>query len=122
MGRGMIISMAGNTPHNLRDLVCAASSFDDVDPNLLPALADDLGADSAGFYQVTREGDSVRLGHSVLTLGARTEFQPMGEPQCDRLAPSVLAPPIPAGTAQAFPLDEWLVVSLCRRYPAYETF
>jgi DNA-binding CsgD family transcriptional regulator len=122
MGIGMIISMAGDTPRTLRDLVCTATSFDDVETNLLPALADDLDADSAGFYQVIREGDSVRLGHSVVTLGMRTEFQHTWEQQFDRLAPSALAPPIPAGTAQAFPLDEWLDFPEFLRSPAYETF
>jgi hypothetical protein len=42
----MIISTAGNTPGSLGDLVCAATSFDDVESKLLPALADDLDADS----------------------------------------------------------------------------
>jgi hypothetical protein len=46
----MIISTAGNTPGSLGDLVCAATSFGDVETELLPALADDLDADSAGFY------------------------------------------------------------------------
>jgi len=42
----MIISTAGNTPGSLGDLVCAATSFDDVESKLLPALGDDLDADS----------------------------------------------------------------------------
>jgi hypothetical protein len=61
----MIISTVGSTPGNLANLVCAATSFDDVKTELLPALADDLDADSAGFYQAIRQGDSVRLGHTV---------------------------------------------------------
>lgn len=117
----MIISTARNTPRNLRDLVCAATSFDDLEANLLPALADDLDADSAGFYQAIREGDSVRLGRSVLT-GVRPDSQHMWRQQFDRLAPSALAPPIPAGSAQAFPLDEWLDFPKFLRSPAYETF
>jgi DNA-binding CsgD family transcriptional regulator len=118
----MIISTAGNTPCSLGDLVCAATSFDDVETDLLPALADDLDADSAGFYQAIREGDSVRLGHSVVTHGVRPEPQHTWQQQFDRLAPTALAPPIPAATAQAFPLDEWLDFPKFLRSPAYETF
>src|ERR1700739_1717019 len=103
----MIISTAGNTPRDLRDLVCAATSFGDVETKLLPALADDLDADSTGFYQAIREGDSVRLGHSLVTLGVRTEFQHTWHQQFDRLAPTAVAPPIQAGTAQGFPLCAW---------------
>jgi hypothetical protein len=69
----VIISTAGNTPGSLADLVCAATSFDDVETDLLPALADDLDADSAGFYQAIRDGDAVRLGHSVVTHGVGPE-------------------------------------------------
>jgi DNA-binding CsgD family transcriptional regulator len=94
----MIISTAGNTPGSLGDLVCAATSFDDVETELLPALAEDLDADSAGFYQAIREGGSVRLGHSVLAHGVRPEPQ------------------------HAFPLDEWLDFPKFLRSPAYETF
>jgi DNA-binding CsgD family transcriptional regulator len=118
----MIISTAGSTPGSLGDLVCAAASFDDVQTDLLPALADDLDADSAGFYQAIREGDSVRLGHSVLTNGALPEPQQTWQQQFDRLAPTVQAAPIPAATAQAFPLDEWLDFPKFLRSPAYETF
>jgi hypothetical protein len=118
----MIISTAANTPSSLTDLVCAATSFDDVETALLPALADDLDADSAGFYQAIREGDSVRLGRSVVTLGVRPEPQHTWQQQFDRLAPTALAPPIPAATAQAFPLDEWLDFPKFLRSPAYETF
>jgi DNA-binding CsgD family transcriptional regulator len=50
------------------------------------------------------------------------EFQRTWQQQFDRLAPTVLAPPIPAGTAQAFPLDEWLNFAEFLRSPAYETF
>ncbi len=118
----MIISTADNTPCSLADLVSAATSFDDVETDLLPALADDLDADSAGFYQAIREGDSVRLGHSVVTNGVRPERQHTWQQQFDRLAPTALAPPIPAATAQAFPLDEWLDFPKFLRSPAYETF
>jgi|tagenome__1003787_1003787.scaffolds.fasta_scaffold20924444_2 DNA-binding CsgD family transcriptional regulator len=118
----MIISTAGNTPCSLGDLVCAATSFDDVQTDLLPALADDLDADSAGFYQAIRDGDSVRLGHSVVTNGVGPEPQHTWQQQFDRLAPTALAPPIPAATAQAFPLDEWLDFPKFLRSPAYETF
>ena len=118
----MIISTAGNTPGSLGDLVCAATSFDDVETELLPALAEDLDADSAGFYQAIREGGSVRLGHSVLAHGVRPEPQHAWRQQFDRLAPTVQAPPIPAATAQAFPLDEWLDFPKFLRSPAYETF
>ncbi|MCW2629445.1 LuxR C-terminal-related transcriptional regulator [Mycobacterium sp.] len=118
----MIISTAGNTPGSLGDLVCAATSFDDVETELLPALAEDLDADSAGFYQAIREGGSVRLGHSVLAHGGRPEPQHAWQQQFDRLAPTVQAPPIPAATAQAFPLDEWLDFPKFLRSPAYETF
>jgi DNA-binding CsgD family transcriptional regulator len=118
----MIISTAGNTPGSLEDLVCAVTSFDDVETDLLPALADDLDADSAGFYQAIREGDWVRLGHSVVTHGVKPEPQHTWQQRFDRLAPTVLAPPIPAATAQAFPLDEWLDFPKFLRSPAYETF
>ena len=118
----MIISTAGSTPGSLGDLVCAATSFDDVETELLPALAEDLDADSAGFYQAIREGGSVRLGHSVLAHGVRPEPQHAWQQQFDRLAPTVQAPPIPAATAQAFPLDEWLDFPKFLRSPAYETF
>src|SRR5258705_5044387 len=118
----MIISTAGNTPGSLGDLVCAATSFDDVETELLPALAEDLDADSAGFYQAIREGGSVRLGHSVLTHGVRPEPQHTWQQQFNRLAPTMQAPPIPAATAQAFPLDEWLDFPKFLRSPAYGTF
>jgi DNA-binding CsgD family transcriptional regulator len=118
----MIISTPGNAPGSLADLVCAATSFGEVETELLPALAEDLDADSAGFYQAIREGTSVRLGHSVLTHGARPEPQHAWQQQFDRLAPTVQAPPIPAATAQAFPLDEWLDFPEFLRSPAYETF
>jgi DNA-binding CsgD family transcriptional regulator len=118
----VIISTAGNTPGSLTDLVCAATSFDDVETDLLPALADDLDADSAGFYQAIREGDSVRLGHSLVTRGVGPEPQHTWQQRFDRLAPTAQAPPIPAATAQAFPLDEWLDFPKFLRSPAYETF
>jgi DNA-binding CsgD family transcriptional regulator len=118
----MIISTAGKTPCSLGDLVCAATSFGDVETELLPALADDLDADSAGFYQAIREGNSVRLGHSVLTHTVRPEPQHTWQQQFDRLSPTMQAPPIPAATAQAFPLDEWLDFPKFLRSPAYETF
>jgi DNA-binding CsgD family transcriptional regulator len=118
----MIISTAGNTPGSLGDLVCAVTSFDDVETDLLPALADDLDADSAGFYQAIREGDSVRLGRSVVTHGVRPETQHTWQQQFHGLSPTALAPPIPAATAQAFPLDEWLDFPKFLRSPAYETF
>src|ERR1700756_1432278 len=118
----MIISTAGNTPCSLDDLVCAVTSFDDVETDLLPALADDLDADSAGFYQAIREGGSVRLGPGVVTHGARPESQHTWQQRFRRLSPTALAPPIPAATAQAFPLDEWLDFPKFLRSPAYETF
>jgi DNA-binding CsgD family transcriptional regulator len=118
----MIISTAGNTAGSLGDLVCAATSFGEVQTELLPALADDLDADSAGFYQAIRQGNSVRLGHSVLTHNVRPEPQHTWQQQFDRLSPTMQAPPIPAATAQAFPLDEWLDFPKFLRSPAYETF
>lgn len=118
----MIILTAGNTPRSLGDLVCAATSFDDVQTDLLPGLADDLDADSAGFYQAIREGDSVRLGHSAVTRRVRPEPQHAWQEQFHRLAPTALAPPIPAGTAQAFPLNELFDFPKFLRSPAYETF
>ena len=118
----MIISTATNTPSSLADLVCAATSFDDVEMDLLPALADDLEADSAGFYQSIREGDSVRLGHSVVAHGVKPETQDTWQQQFVRLSPTAAAPPLPAATAQAFPLDEWLDFPKFLRSPAYETF
>jgi DNA-binding CsgD family transcriptional regulator len=118
----MIISTLGNTPRALGDLICAATSFDDVETDLLPALADDLEADSAGFYQTIREGDSVRLGRSVVANGVKPEPQHTWQQQFDRLSPTALAPPLPAATAQAFPLDEWLDFPKFLRSPAYETF
>ena len=118
----MILWTAANEPHSLVDLVCAATSFDDVESDLLPALADDLDADSAGFYRAIRVGDSVRLGRSVLTRGVIPEPQHTWQQQFDRLAPTALAPALPATTAQVFPLDEWLDFPKFLRSPAYETF
>jgi len=118
----MIISTAGNTPGSLGDLVSAATSFDDVETDLLPALADDLDADSAGFYQAIRAGDSVRLGRSLAARGVNPETQHTWQQRFDRLSVTALAPPIAAATAQAFPLDEWLDFPKFLRSPAYETF
>jgi hypothetical protein len=42
--------------------------------------------------------------------------------QFRRLDTVAVAPPIPGGTGQAFPLDEWLDFPKFLRSPAYETF
>lgn len=117
----MICSTSGTAPSGLTRFIRDSTSFDDVPLHLLPALADDLDAQSAGFYRVIRDGDTIRLGqsaaHRMKTAGLGTWRQ-----QFHRLNPVGVAAPIPSGTGQAFSLDEWLNFPEYLRSPAYETF
>lgn len=117
----MIFSTSGTAPSGLTRFIRDSTSFDDVPLHLLPALADDLDAQSAGFYRVIRDGDTIRLGqsaaHRMKTAGLGTWRQ-----QFHRLNPVGVAAPIPSGTGQAFSLDEWLNFPEYLRSPAYETF
>ena len=117
----MIYSTPGTAPSGLTGFIRDSTSFDDVPLHLLPALADDLDAQSAGFYRVIRDGGSIRLGqsaaHRMQTTGLGTWRQ-----QFHRLNPVGVAAPIPSGTGQAFSLDEWLDFPGYLRSPAYETF
>jgi len=117
----MICSTSGTAPSGLTRFIRDSTSFDDVPLHLLPALADDLDAQSAGFYRVIRDGDTIRLGqsaaHRMKTAGLGTWRQ-----QFHRLNPVGVAAPIPSGTGQAFSLDEWLNFPAYLRSPAYETF
>jgi len=117
----MIVSTSIRAPAGLIDFICHGASFGDVSVHLLPALAEYLDAKSAGFYQVIRDGDTIRLGHN----GAHRwtpESQQTWRQHFHRFSPIGVAPPIPAGTGQAFPLDEWLDFPEFLRSPAYETF
>jgi DNA-binding CsgD family transcriptional regulator len=117
----MIVSTEGNPPRGLGDLICAARSFDDVQLQLLPALADDLDAKSASFRQLIQDRDTVQLGHNVVH-GVKPETHHTWRQQFRRLDTVAVAPPIPGGTGQAFALDEWLDFPEYLRSPAYETF
>jgi DNA-binding CsgD family transcriptional regulator len=117
----MIVSTVGNPPRGLGDLICAARSFDDVQSDLLPALADDLDAKSASFRQLIHDGDTVQLGHNVVHR-VKPESHHTWRQQFRCLDSVAAAPPIPAGTGQAFSLDEWLDFPEYLRSPAYETF
>jgi DNA-binding CsgD family transcriptional regulator len=117
----MIVSTSIRAPAGLTDFISHRTSFDDVSLHLLPVLADYLDAESAGFYQVIRDGDTPRLGHN----GAyrwKAESQQTWRQQFRRISPVGVAPPIPGGTGQAFALDEWLDFPEFLRSPAYETF
>ena len=117
----MIFSTSGTAPSGLTGFIRDSTSFDDVPLHLLPALADDLDAQSAGFYRVIRDGDTIRLGQS-----AAHRMKPAGQgtwrQQFHRLNPVGVAAPLPGGTGQAFSLDEWLDFPAYLRSPAYETF
>src|SRR5882757_9299367 len=102
-GRCMIVSTVGNPPRGLGDLICAARSFDDVQSDLLPALADDLDAKSPSFPQLIHDGDPVQLGHNVDHRG-KPESHHTWRQQFRCLDSVAAAPPIPAGTGQAFSL------------------
>jgi DNA-binding CsgD family transcriptional regulator len=117
----MIVSTSGRAPTGLSDLICAGRSFDDVPAHLLPALADDLDAESASFRHVIRDGRTVRLGQSTAHR-VRPANHDTWRQQFRRLDPVAVAAPIPAGTGQAFPLDEWLDFAAYLRSPAYEGF
>jgi len=117
----MIVSTSGTAPSGLTGFIRDSTSFDDVPLHLLPALADDLDARSAGFYSVIRDGGTVRLGQS-----SSHRMNPNGQAtwrqQFHRLNPVGTAPPIPGGTGQAFSLDEWLDFPAFLRSSAYGTF
>jgi DNA-binding CsgD family transcriptional regulator len=117
----MIISTSGKAPSGLPDRICAGTSFDDVKSDLLPALADDLDAKSASFRQLIHDGDTVELGHNVVHR-VKPESHHTWRQQFRCLDSVAAAPPIPAGTGQAFSLDEWLDFPEYLRSPAYETF
>jgi DNA-binding CsgD family transcriptional regulator len=117
----MIVSMSGRAPGGLSDLICASMSFDDVPARMLPALTDDLDAESGSFRQVIRGGGTVRLGHSF-GHRVRPASHDTWRQQFRRLDPIAVAAPIPTGTGQAFPLDEWLDFAAYLRSPAYEGF
>jgi DNA-binding CsgD family transcriptional regulator len=117
----LIVSTSSRAPAGLTDFICHGASFDDVSIHLLPALADYFDAESAGFYQVIRDGGTLQLGHN----GAhkwQPESQQIWRQQFRCLSPVGMAPPIPGGTGQAFPLDEWLDFPEYLRSPAYQTF
>ena len=117
----MIVSTSGKAPSGLTDFIRAGTSFDDVKEDLLPALADELDAGSAGFYQVIRDGDTVRLGHNGAHRVNPQSYHTWRQ-QFRHLNPVGVAAPIPGGTGQAFPLDEWLDFPEYLRSAAYETF
>ena len=117
----MIISTSGMAPSGLTDFIRDSTSFDDVPLHLLPALADDLDARSAGFYRVISDGGTIRLGQSSAHR-MKTDSQDTWRQQFHRLNPVGVAAPIPGGTGQAFSLDEWLDFPKYLRSPAYETF
>jgi hypothetical protein len=117
----MIISTSGKVPSGLPDRICAGASFDDVQSDLLPALADDLDAKSASFRQLIHDGDTVQLGHNVVHR-VKPESHHTWRQQFRCLDSIAAAPPIPAGTGQAFSLDEWLDFPEYLRSTAYETF
>jgi hypothetical protein len=91
----MIVSTSGRAPAGLSDLICAGRSFDDVPAHLLPALADDLDAESASFRHVIREGGTVRLGQSTAHR-VRPANHDTWRQQFRRLDPVAVAAPIPA--------------------------
>jgi hypothetical protein len=117
----MIVSTSDRAPGGLNDLICAGTSFDDVSARMLPALTDDLDAESGSFRQVIRGGGTVRLGHNF-SHRVRPASHDTWRQQFRRLDPIAVAAPIPAGTGQAFPLDEWLDFAAYLRSPAYEGF
>jgi DNA-binding CsgD family transcriptional regulator len=117
----MIISTSGKTPSGLIELLCAGASFDDLADNQLPALADDLDATSASFAQVIHGGDTVRLGHNF-AHGRKPESHHSWQQQFRQIDPIAVAKAIPAGTGDAFPLDQWLDFPEYLRSPAYEEF
>jgi DNA-binding CsgD family transcriptional regulator len=117
----MIVSRSIRAPAGLADFVCHGASFEDVSVHLLPALADYLDADSAGYYQLIRDGDTLRVGHN----GAhrwKPESQQTWRQRFRRISPVGVAPAIRGGTGQAFALDEWLDFPEYLRSSAYETF
>ena len=117
----MIVSTSGRAPSGLTGFIRDSASFDDVPLHLLPALADDLDAKSAGFYGVIRDGGTVRLGRSSAHR-MNADGQATWRRQFHRVNPVGVAPPIPCGTGQAFSLDEWLDFPVYLRSQAYETF
>ena len=117
----MIISTLGKTPSGLIDLLCAGASFDDLPHYQLPAPADDLDANSASFAQMTHAGNPVRLGHNF-AHGRKPESHHSWQQQFRQIDPIAVAKAIPAGTGDAFSLDEWLDFPAYLRAPAYEEF
>ncbi len=117
----MIVSTSGRAPSGLVDFIRHGTSIGDVSVHLLSALADDLDAQSAGFYHIIRNGETIRLGHNV-AHGIKSADLDTWRQQFRRLDPVAVAAPIPGGTGQAFPLDEWLDFPQYLRSPAYETF
>jgi DNA-binding CsgD family transcriptional regulator len=117
----MIISTLGKTPSGLIDLLCAGTSFDDLPHYQLPALAHDLDAKSAAFAQMIHAGNTVRLGHNF-AHGRKPESHHSWQQQFRQIDPIAVAKAIPAGTGDAFSLDEWLDFPEYLRSPAYEEF
>jgi DNA-binding CsgD family transcriptional regulator len=117
----VIVSTLARVPSGMGQFIRSGAAFDDVPTHVLPVLADSLDAQSAGFYQVIRRGNAVRLGHH----GAhrmKPESQHLWRQQFRCLSPVGTAAPIPSGTGQAFPLDEWIDFPEYLRSSAYETF
>jgi DNA-binding CsgD family transcriptional regulator len=117
----MIVSTSGTAPSGLTGFIRDSTSFDDVPVHLLPALANQLDAPSAGFYRVVRDGVTVRLEQSSAHR-MQLDSQVTWRQQFHRVSPVGVAAPIPGGTGQAFSLDEWLDFPAYLRSPAYETF
>ena len=117
----MITWTSATAPAGLTELICAGTSFDDVSDSLLPALTDDLDAESGSFRQVVREGGAVRLGHSFSHEVAEASHIRWRR-QFRSLDPIAVAAPIPGGTGHAFALDEWLDFGAYLRSSAYEDF
>jgi DNA-binding CsgD family transcriptional regulator len=117
----MITWTSATAPTGLTDLICAGTSFGDVPAHLLPALADDLDAESGSFRQVVRERGAVRLGHTFCHEVTQENHDRWRE-QFRNLDPIAVAAPIPGGTGHAFALDEWLDFGAYLRSPAYENF
>jgi DNA-binding CsgD family transcriptional regulator len=117
----MITWTSATAPAGLTELICAGTSFSDVSASLLPALTDDLEAESSSFRQVVREGGAVRLGHTFShEVSPATHDRWRG--QFRSLDPIAVAAPIPGGTGHAFALDEWLDFGAYLRSAAYEDF
>jgi DNA-binding CsgD family transcriptional regulator len=117
----MITWTSATAPAGLTERICAGTSFGDVSDSLLPALIDDLQAESGSFRQVVREDGAVRLGHSFSHEVAEASHIRWRQ-QFRSLDPVAVAAPIPGGTGHAFALDEWLDFGTYLRSSAYEDF